>query len=177
MFLLKHLIILFRAECRIGLPRQLGMYALAQVFDTSLPYHRILSGRSQCHINAKQLTDKPGKSQIKVVQRLYLLLIEGTEVIFVVEKEGGVSIGSLQGIPMAVTPIAMLADAYIPHETMALIALFCGYGKRQRSIRVYYHAAIAVGLLGVAIASLNVGCACCTLQQFGVILYWCQVGR
>jgi len=85
-------------------------------------------------------------------------------------------ISSLESVPMSVTPVAMVADAYVAHQALLLGCLLGRYGECQWSVGVYYHATVAVGLLHIVVAGFDVGCAATTLHQFGVVLYGWQVG-
>ena len=130
----------------------------------------------QGSVDTDELAHKLSELKVEIVEKLMLLLVEGAQVVFVVEEERSVAIGCLQGIPMAMTPVVVVADADVAHQALALGRFLRGDGECQRTIGIYYHATVAVGLLGIVVVCLYIGCAI-ALLQLGIVLYGGQIGR
>ena len=58
-----------------------------------------------------------GDGHIEVEQVLPMLLKERTDIIYIVIKERTVAIGTHQGIPVQVAPVAVVTDADIRDES------------------------------------------------------------
>ena len=90
----------------------------------------VLGGGLQRHMQSYEVAHKLCQLHVEVVKKRHLLLVEGTEIVFVVEEEGSVAIGCLQGVPMLMTPVAMIADADVSHQTFASSRLLGRDGER-----------------------------------------------
>ena len=67
------------------------------------------------------------------------------------------AVGSLQSIPMLVSPVAVIADTDVAHETFLARRLLGGYGESKRPIGVNHHTTIAVGLLHIVVTRFDYG--------------------
>ena len=99
-------------------------------------------------------TDKAKQILVEVGQELPLLLIERRKVIGIVLKERTMPIAALQGIPMQMPPVAMIADTDITHQGMRR-RLLNGDTKRKGTLRAVYHATVTEGLLAVTVVYLK----------------------
>ena len=104
--------------------------------------------------------------KVEVEEELEPALIERTEVIGIVEEEGGAGVGRHEGVPMKMTPVAVFADAHVAHEGFLLCAFLGRDGERLDARGAHDAAAVAVGLLQVMVVLLNahfLPLACCQL--------------
>lgn len=83
MFFFEHLIVFGRGELRVGMPRLLGVYTLAQVYQGML-LTTIYCGRLHVYVNAYKVAYQLGQLHVEVVEILMLLLIEWAEIILIV---------------------------------------------------------------------------------------------
>ena len=102
------------------------------------------------------------------------LLIKRTEVIGIILKERALAVGRLDGIPMYVTPIAMVADADIAHQAFFASVAFGRDGKRERPLCCSYHTTVAIGLLYIMLPLLD-ACLFSSIELC-IIRYGSQVG-
>ena len=175
MLLLEHLIVCRRTERCVLLPRYLGSDHMAKIVH-SIGMLEVFVRRAKRYIQPDEVAHQLGQLQVEVVEKRYLLLVERTEVVLVIQEEGSVAIGSLQGIPMLVSPITMIADANVAHQALSLSTLLGRDGECQGTIGVGNEATVAVGLLGIVVMSFDVCRICTALEQFAIVLYRRQIG-
>ncbi len=92
-------------------------------------------------LNVKHLATFLYQGFIEVDEKSPLLLIEGTEIVLQIFKEGRIEVTRLQSVPMLPLPVVVCADARD--------------GKVQRAIRGINRAAIANSLLMVVLILFN----------------------
>lgn len=174
--LLEHLIICCRMKLMVVLPSGLGGYCMTKI-GHSIGVLSVFDSRLQRHVQSDEAARQPSQLHIEIVEELELLLVEGTEVVLVILEEGGVAVGRLEGIPVLMAPVAVVADADVAHQALALSALLGGDGERQRAVGIGYEAPVAIGLLGVVVAPFDIDSARTASQELGVELYRSQIGR
>ena len=154
--LLEHLVVCCGAVVLVVLPGGLGHYCMAEI-GHSIGTFLVYFGWLQRCVYPDEAAHQLGQLPVEIVEELNLLLVKGAEVILVVLEEGGMAVGRLEGVPVLVAPVAVVADADVAHQALAFGALLGGDGECQRAIGVGNEAPVAVGLLGVAVASLDIG--------------------
>ena len=107
-------------------------------------------------LNVKHLATFLYQGFIEVDEESPLLLIEGTEIVLQILKEGRIEVTRLQSVPMLPLPVVVCADAHIFHQAFSLHEIAAVYrnGKVQRAIRGINRAAIANSLLMVVLVLL-----------------------
>ena len=108
-------------------------------------------------LNVKHLATFLYQGFIEVDEESPLLLIEGTEIVLQILKEGRIEVTRLQSVPMLPLPVVVCADAHIFHQALSLheIAAVNRDGKVQRAIWGINRAAIANSLLMVVLILFN----------------------
>lgn len=105
-------------------------------------------------VNIYKGTDEAKQVLVEISQKIPLLLVEGREVIGVVLKEGTLPVAALQGVPMQMPPVPVVADTDIAHQGMRR-RLFYGDTKRKGTLWAVYQATVAEGLLAVMVVYLK----------------------
>ena len=105
-------------------------------------------------MNVKQLAHQECDFHIEIVEVLPPALKEGAQVIGIMLEERRLAIGSLQGIPMQSSPVAVVADAYVACKGFVTIVTD-GDGERLWAIWCSNDTAVAVGLLHKTVHALN----------------------
>lgn len=173
--LLKHLVIGDGAEGRIlRTVLFLGVNTLTEV--VWFVFRGCVVGGCPLHVwfEVDETAYQTAKCFIEVCQKFVLLLVEGTEVIFVVFKEGSVIVGRFQCVPMQVTPVAVVGDAYVAQRTLQTIRFDSGYREGQHPVGCSDVATVAIGLLYVVVILLHVDLV--VGQQLSIVLDGCQIG-
>ena len=117
-------------------------------------------------MNVEQLANLLADGFVEVEEIVPALFEERTQVVLIIHEEGRVAVGRLQGVPMEVAPVAVVADASSPHLPPPTggggLRLICGrnlpqlgeagggfYGDGQclRTLCSGDDTAVAVGLL------------------------------
>lgn len=114
-------------------------------------------------------------SAVEFHEAIEALLIKRAKLIGVIEKIRTLLIGTDQGIPMQMPPIAVLTDAHLARCGLYHAAVLHRHGERQRPIRPFNDAAVAIGLLHVMVVVFHhhIGRGI----EFGEILNIWPVGR
>ena len=81
------------------------------------------------------------------------MLIEWSEVVSVILKEGRLPVAAHQRVPVLVAPVSVVADAYVLGGGMAA-GLHDGNAQRERPLRTVDETAVAQGLPPIVVAHL-----------------------
>lgn len=174
-FLLKYLI--------VGLWREVGVFqseilfgvdAFAEVCLICGELGPVFGGAFQFGLYVEQGADEAAEFFVEVYQELISLLVEGAEVIFVVFKKGCMVVCRFDGVPVQVSPVAVVGDADVLHGAFQRVRLHGGDGECQFAVWCGDGAAVAVGLFHVVVVLLNEYFVVC--QQLGIVLYGGQIG-
>lgn len=92
---------------------------------------------------------------IEFHEAIEALLIERAKLIGVIEEIRTLLIGTDQGIPMQMPPIAVLTDAHLARCGLCHASVLHRHGERQRPIWPFNDAAVAIGLLHVMVVVLH----------------------
>lgn len=112
--------------------------------------------RGVFHVRAdvNKLTDGLANGFVEINEKGITLLEERTDVVSIVFKEGTFAVGRLQGIPVNVSPLVMVADTQVLDQRLVGTVLY-GYGQSLYTVGRGDDAAVAVGLLLVGVVLLN----------------------
>ena len=173
--LLEHLVVRLWGELRVFAGEVFfRMDAFAEICFVCGEIGPVFRGAFQFGLYVYQRADEAAKFFVEVNQKLIFLLVEGTEVVFVVFKKGCVVVCRLDGVPVQVSPVAVVGDADVAHRAFQRGGLHGGDGECQFAVRCGNGATVAVRLFHVVVVLLDkrlvVG------KQFGVILYGSQIG-
>ncbi len=91
---------------------------------------------------------------VEISQELPFLLVEGSKVVSIIFKKRRLSVAAQQSIPMQVSPIAMIADTDIAHQSMRF-GLYHWDTQCQRALWTVYHATVTEGLLAIMVVNLQ----------------------
>ena len=100
-------------------------------------------------------------------------VVEGSKVIGIILKEGALAVGSLQGTPVVMPPVAVVAETNILDRC---VGGSCADWDDQvlRTVRHGYATAVAPCLLDIVLMLIDLCCIC--LGQSHIIRYRSQVG-
>ena len=117
----------------------------------------VLLSSSEVGLEVQQFAALGNEDFVKVHEERPVAFVEGAEIVLKIFEEGGVEVGSLQGVPMLVLPVAVGADAYILHLALSgdEVGFVDGDGKIQQAIGRIDGASVANGLLVVVFVLLN----------------------
>jgi len=119
MLLLIHLIIRLGLEIRIR-QRVLGADRLAKVDFRGRRKEEggrsILRGQGDFGLDVDQFAHFSPNGLVEIEQIVPTLFEERTDVVLIIFKEGRLAVGTLQGVPMQMPPVAVVADARILDE-------------------------------------------------------------
>jgi hypothetical protein len=110
-FVLKYLPIGVRLEVIVW-KWVLGVYHIT-IIGTLLPLTVIGRGIFCLGLNVYQLADSLTDSLVEIDEKVVALLEEGADIVSVVFEERALAIGTLQSIPMCLTPLVMVTDAEV----------------------------------------------------------------
>ena len=126
-------------------------------------------------IQSEELEDGLMKSFVEIGQKRERLLINGCEVVGIIEEIRTVLVGRNECRKVLVPPVAVVGEAYIAHGGVRGIVAHNGYGECQRACWGSNAATVAVGLLDEVLATVfhyAVGGI-----DVGVELYGAKIGR
>lgn len=183
-----HLIIRCGVEVGVG-QRMLWAYCLAEVDKVSKRFicknvsrhncvilrwqHDILFRECYLWPHVEQLAHGVHDVEVEVEEEGVSFLEEGSQVVGIKLEEGRLAVGRHQGVPVQVSPVAMIRDTNIAHGAFRAIVSFYGHGERLRTVGRCNDTSVAVGLLHKVVVLLKD--ARHTLQLL-VPLYGAEVG-
>lgn len=85
-------------------------------------------------IETHELTDRLDELGIELDEALLMAFVDGEKLILIVLEVGTVVVGGLQGVPMLMAPIAVLAQSDFTYLNMRCGWLFDGNRKCQRAV-------------------------------------------
>ena len=80
------------------------------------------------------MTDRLDELGIELDEALLMAFVDGEKLILIVLEVGTVVVGGLQGVPMLMAPIAVLAQSDFTYLNMRCDWLFDGNRKCQRAV-------------------------------------------
>jgi len=107
--------------------------------------------------------------EVEVKEEFKTLFVKGPEVILVVEEERCLAIGCLEGIPMLMTPVAMIRYAHVAHIALGCLSFLRRYREREHTVGITDDATVAIGLFHVMVPLLNLHLMPIAKQQLGEI--------
>ena len=123
----------------------------------------------------QQTEQKFQQIAVIVCQELPIRLVERPEIILVKLEERTVAIRTLQGTPMQVAPVSVVADSGFANGLPGTFGLHYRYGKRNRTVRTGNCATVAHRLLHIMFPHFYVSLIrpiqCCVIGNWG------QIGR
>ena len=127
-----------------------GLY-LREVLGKGVAHEGLRTAASGIYV--EQAAQERLQCQVVVGQVLPLLLIEWSEVVSVILKEGRLPIAAHQRVPVLVAPVSVVADAYVLGGGMPA-GLHDGNAQRERPLRTVDETAVAQGLPPIVVAHL-----------------------
>ncbi len=121
-------------------------YGIAEIGSVKCGGIYITVGKLQVGVYVEQFTNLVSDGQVKVKEIVPTLHEEWLQVIGIELKEGTFAIGRQQGIPVQVTPVAMVADAHIGHIAFRSCGMAGRHSECLRSSGGGYDTTVTVGL-------------------------------
>lgn len=128
-----------------------GVLYLREVLGKGVAHEGLRTVASGIYV--EQAAQERLQCQVVVGQVLPLLLIEWSEVVSVILKEGRLPVAAHQRVPVLVAPVSVVADAYVLGGGMAA-GLHDGNAQRERPLRTVDETAVAQGLPPIVVAHL-----------------------
>lgn len=152
----KDLVVSLGLELRVG-QGMLGADGIAEVVDAlGCTFFRgeVGGGGLYLWLDVEQLAHQCGDVVVEVDEELPPALEEGREVVGIELEEGRLTIGTADSIPVQVSPVAVVADAYVAGEPASGIVRH-GYGECLYAVCGGDAASVAVSLFHKTVVLLH----------------------
>jgi hypothetical protein len=151
-----HLIIRCGVEVGVG-QRMLRANSLAEVDNGIILrwQHDILFRECYLWPHVEQLAHGVHDVEVEVEEKGVSFLEKGSQVVGIKLEEGCLAVGRHQGVPVQMSPVAVVRDTNIAHGAFRAVVSFYGHGERLRTVGRGYDAAVAIGLLHKVVVLLN----------------------
>lgn len=169
-----HLIIRCGVEVGVG-QRMLRANSLAEVDNCIILrwQHDILFRECYLWPHVEQLTHGVHDVEVEVEEEGVPFLEKGSQVVGIKLEERCLAVGRHQGVPVQMSPVAMVRDTNIAHGAFRAVVSFYGHGERLRTVGRGNDTSVAVGLLHKVVVLLN---DARHAMQLLVPLYGAEVG-
>lgn len=151
-----YLIIRCGVEVGVG-QRMLRPNSLAEVDNCIILrwQHDILFRESYFWPHVEQLAHGVHDVEVQVEEEGVSFLEERSQVVGIKLEEGCLAVGRHQGVPVQMSPVAVVRDTNIAHGALRAVVSLDGHGERLRTVGRCNDAAVAVGLLHKMVVLLN----------------------
>lgn len=134
----------------------------------------IMIGQDHLGLDVEQLADQLLERLVEIDEEIVFPLVEGREVVGIILEEGTHVIGRDQGVPMEMSPVAMIGNPYVAGEALQRLAFLDRNGERQRAVSRGDDASVTISLLREILVCLQADRV--VAQEFAVILYGTEIG-
>ena len=158
-----HLVILLGSKMfiRQGATRTDDITIVVGLSEAQIARRPIVVSRRDMRLNVEQLAHLGANLHIEIIKIGPLLFKERAQVIRIIFKKRRFDVCTLQGIPVKMPPVAMIADAHILYHaflqrlSVVLLHAFHGHSECLQTIGSGNDTTVAIGLLDETIVTLN----------------------